>query len=202
MDGGRALRALLAERMPYVKATETAASLGQALALVFGVIGLFYNPFLMFIALFVWMGASAESSSVSVRDAVSGVPVSRAMITDFRAIDAAAPLQTAAALVISGSQRDFPVLEDGQLVGVLTRDALVRSIAEHGLGSPVQSAMATSFETVDARASLDSALQRLQACQCPVMPVVMDGRLVGLLTADNVGEYIMIQGALRPPRTP
>ncbi|HEY8548548.1 MAG TPA: site-2 protease family protein, partial [Vicinamibacterales bacterium] len=99
MDGGRALRAVLAERMDYVKATETAASLGQALALVFGFIGLFTNPFLMFIALFVWMGATAEASTVSVRGAVSGVPVSRAMITEFRAIDSDDSLQDVAALV-------------------------------------------------------------------------------------------------------
>jgi Zn-dependent protease len=200
MDGGRALRALLAERMDYVRATEIAASLGQALALLFGIVGLFSNPFLMFIALFVWMGASAEASSVSVRGALAGVPVSRAMITDFRVIDANAPLQSVAALVIAGSQRDFPVLDEGRLAGVLTRDALVRAIAERGLMSPVHEAMATAFTTVEARSLLEDALHRLQECQCPVLPVVHEGRLVGLLTADNVGEYVMIQGALRPAR--
>lgn len=200
MDGGRALRAILAERMDYVKATETAASLGQALALVFGFIGLFTNPFLMFIALFVWMGATAEASSVTVRDAVSGVPVSRAMITDFRTLDADDTLQAAAMAVIAGSQRDFPVTAGGRLVGVLTRDALVRAITERGLGSPVRESMADAFEVVEARETLERALQRLQECQCPVLPVLADGRLVGLLTADNVGEYIMIQGALAPRR--
>jgi len=110
MDGGRALRAILAERLDYVRATEIAAALGQGLALVFGFVGLFANPFLVFIALFVWMGASEEASSVSIRTALSGIPVSRAMITDFRALKGDDPLRLAADLVLAGSQRDFPVV--------------------------------------------------------------------------------------------
>jgi Zn-dependent protease/CBS domain-containing protein len=200
MDGGRALRAILAERMDYVRATEKAATLGQGLALILGFIGLFTNPFLLFIALFVWMGASTEASSVSVRAAIQGIPVARAMITDFRALDASESLQEAARLVIAGSQRDFPVLEERRLVGVLTRDALVRGLAERGLSSPVRDAMSSDFETIDARDMLEHAIERLQACQCPVLPVLDDGRLAGLLTADNVGEFVMIRGAIAPGR--
>jgi Zn-dependent protease len=109
MDGGRALRALLAERYEYTRATEIAANLGQGLALVFGLVGVFTNPFLMFIALFVWMGATAEASAVSIRSAISATPVGRAMITDFRTLDVNDPLQRAADWVIAGSQQDFPV---------------------------------------------------------------------------------------------
>jgi Zn-dependent protease/CBS domain-containing protein len=200
MDGGRALRAILAERMDYVRATDKAASLGQGLALIFGFIGLFTNPFLLFIALFVWMGASAEASSVSVRAAIEGIPVSRAMITDFRSLDASSLLQDAAALVIAGSQRDFPVLDAGRLAGVLTRDALVRGLAEKGLMSPVRESMAVDFQTIEPQETLERALERLHECQCPVLPVTAGDRLVGLLTADNVGEYVMIRGAIAPGR--
>ncbi len=107
MDGGRALRAILAERLDYVRATEIAASLGQGLALVFGFIGLFANPMLVFIALFVWMGASAEASTVTLRAVLAGIPVSRAMITDFRTVEPADTLEVAVQLVIAGSQRTF-----------------------------------------------------------------------------------------------
>ncbi len=196
MDGGRALRALLAERMDYVRATETAARLGQGLALVFSFFGLFTNPFLVFIALFVWMGASAEASSVSLRSAIAGIPVARAMITDFRTVEATDTLGHAASLIIAGSQRDFPVLDGGQLAGILTRDALVKAIAAHGVASRVREAMTTAFERVDAREMLERALEKLQQCECPVLPVMLGDRLVGLLTADNVGEYVMIQGAI------
>jgi Zn-dependent protease/CBS domain-containing protein len=198
MDGGRALRAILAERMDYVRATERAASLGQGLALVFGFIGLFSNPFLVFIALFVWMGATAEASTVTLRGAIAGIPVSRAMITDFRVVDAGDTLQEAAALLIAGSQRDFPVLDEGRLVGILSRDTLVKAIAERGLGSLVRDSMTPTVDAVDAREMLEPALNRLQECKCPVLPVTSNGRLVGLLTPDNVGEFVMIQGALSP----
>lgn len=198
MDGGRALRALLAERMEYVRATEIAANLGQGLAFVFGFLGLFSNPFLIFIALFVWMGASAEATSVSLRSVIAGIPVSRAMITDFRTLQPIEPLQRAAELVIAGTQQHFPVTdEDGRLVGILTRDLLVRALSEHGLGGYVGDVMTRTFQAADPRELLDQAFTRLQECACPVLPVIDNGRLVGLITSDNIGEYVMIRGALR-----
>ena len=199
MDGGRMLRAMLAERMDYQRATEIAASIGQGLALLFGFVGLFSNPFLVFIALFVWMGASSEASMVSLRAALAGIPVRRAMITDFRTIGADEPIRRAVDLVLAGSQRDFPVTVAGALVGVLTRDALLAALPERGAASLVRDVMTRDFETADAREMLDLAFQRLQGCGCPVLLVLERERLVGLLTSDNVGEYVMIRGARRPP---
>ena len=86
MDGGRVLRALLAMRMDYVRATQVSAHVGQAMALVFGLVGLLTNPFLVFIAFFVWIGAAQEASVVQMRTALSGIPVSRAMLTDFHTV--------------------------------------------------------------------------------------------------------------------
>jgi Zn-dependent protease/CBS domain-containing protein len=196
MDGGRALRAWLAERYDYSRATEIAANLGQGLAFVFGFLGLFFNPMLMFIALFVWMGATAEASSATVRSAVAGLPVERAMITDFHVLEAGDTLQRAGDLVIAGQQQDFPVVEGERLVGVLTRDRLVRAIAEQGLESPVREAMTGSYQTAEARELLGPAFERLQSCACPVLPVLRDGRVVGLLTAENVGEFVMLRRAI------
>ncbi|HJN92620.1 MAG TPA: CBS domain-containing protein, partial [Dehalococcoidia bacterium] len=198
MDGGRALRAILAERLDYVQATEIAASLGQGLALMFGFIGLFANPMLVFIALFVWMGASGEASTVTLRAALAGIPVSRAMITDFRVLEADDTLATAVDLVIAGSQRDFPVLEHGHLAGVLTHDALMVALHQRGASTAVRDVMSREFEAAHPREMLETAFLRLQGCGCPVLPVLDAGRLVGLLTLINVGEFVMIRGALRP----
>ena len=113
MDGGRVLRALLAMRMDYTRATQLAAQVGQAMALLFGFVGLFANPFLLFIAFFVWIGAAQEASMVQMRSALGGIPVSRAMLTDFETLAPGDPGRRVLDLIIAGSQSDFPVVEDG-----------------------------------------------------------------------------------------
>ena len=201
MDGGRALRAILAERIDYVRATEIAASIGQGLALVFGLVGLFANPLLVFVALFVWMGASGEATSASMRGALAGVPVSRAMVTDFRTVPSNGLLQDVVELVLAGSQQDFPVTDaDGHLAGVLTRDHLMTALGAPGHSGLVSETMTTTFEIADPREMLDGAVRRLQSGPCPVVPVLQDGQLVGLLTAENIADFIMIRGARRTHR--
>src|SRR5512133_3537146 len=118
MDGGRVLRALLAMRMEYVRATQIAANIGQGLALVFGFVGLFSNPFLLFIAFFVWIGASQEAGAAQVKNTVGGVPVTRAMLTDFKTLTPRDNLSQVVALILAGSQHDFPVVDaTGRVAG-------------------------------------------------------------------------------------
>ena len=125
MDGGRVLRALLATRLEYTRATQIAASIGQSMALVFGFLGFLYNPFLIFIALFVWIGAAQEASMAQMKSSLAGIPVMRAMITDFQTLTPGDPLAHATEQILAGSQQDFPVLEDGHVVGILTRHDLL-----------------------------------------------------------------------------
>ncbi len=200
MDGGRVLRALLAERIDYVRATQVAASLGQGIALFFGVVGFLSNPFLVFVALMVWVGASEESLAVQTRSALAGIPVTHAMMTDFRVLDAGAPLQDAVALVLAGAQRDFPVTERGRLAGVLTRDALVAALAAGHAAGPVAQAMSREFHTAEAHELLEVAFRRLQGCPCHVLPVLRGNQIIGLLTPENVGEFIMFRGVVPSPR--
>lgn len=204
MDGGRVLRALLALRLDYVRATQVAAQVGQAMALAFGLIGLFANPFLLFIALFIWIGAAQEASMVQMRTALGGIPVSRAMLTDFRTVAADDPAQRVLDLILAGSQQDFPVVQGSngaRVAGVLLRADVLKALAQRGSDWLVRDVMRREFEVVDAADMLDSALARLQSCDCHALPVTSRGTLVGLLTMDNVGEFLRIQSALeRPPR--
>jgi Zn-dependent protease len=201
MDGGRVLRAFLAMVMDYAQATSVAALIGQGIAFVFGAIGLFgQNPFLLFIALFVWMGAAGEASVAQMRAAIAGIPVRRAMVLDFTALGPDDPLRTAANQVLAGYQQDFPVVEDGRIVGVLPLQGLLAGLSSLGPDGSVRDAMRTDFETTAPGEMLDDALSRLREKGCPVLPVLERGRLVGLLTAENVGELVMIREAVQSRR--
>lgn len=197
MDGGRVLRALLAMRLDYTRATQIAATIGQAMALVFGFIGFFTNPFLVFIALFVWIGAAQEASMTKIRWSLDGVPVQMAMITDYETLRSGDTLSRAVQLILSGSQQDFPVLENGRVVGILTRNQLMQGLAQHGQNYPVAQVMQTEFQTTEASDMLQTAFARLQSCKCHTMPVLKAGHLSGLLTMENVGEFMMIHSALK-----
>jgi Zn-dependent protease len=196
MDGGRALRALLATRLDDRRATRIAARLGQGMAVVFAVVGWLANPLLILIALFVWTGAAQEARMVDMRAALSGIPVARVMITQFTTLAPDDPLSTALDLTQHGSQHDFPVTRGGRVAGMLTRHDLLRGLAEGGPQSRVADAMERDVQIVDPHDMLDAALGRLDVSQSSTAPVVQDGRLIGLLTADAVAEFLSIQAAL------
>jgi len=198
MDGGRVLRALLALRMEYVRATQVAASIGQGIAFIFGFIGLFTNPFLLFIALFVWIGASQEASMVQVRDSISGIPVTRAMQTDFRTLAPDDRLSQVVALILSGSQHDFPVVDaTGRIAGILDRDAFMKALTEHGQSAPVMDFVRQDLPVVDSYEMLEPVLTRLQESGSKTLPVTHGGQLVGLITMENITEFLMIRSALQ-----
>jgi Zn-dependent protease/CBS domain-containing protein len=202
MDGGRVLRALLATRMEYTRATQAAAHVGQAMAFLFGLIGiLLHDPFLLFIALFVWMGASEEAAMVQMRTSLGGIPVQRVMLTDFHTLTADDTLDRAVSYVLSGWQQDFPVVFGDRVLGVLTREDLLRTLAQHGSNVPVREAMRRDVQSIDSHDMLEKAVRALRGCNCRSLPVEHNGRLVGMLTLDNVGEFIMIESALRHART-
>jgi Zn-dependent protease/predicted transcriptional regulator len=200
MDGGRVLRALLALRLEYTRATQIAATIGQGMALLLGFIGLFSNPILLFIAFFVWIGAAQEASMVQMKSALGGIPVGRVTITDYQSLSPQDTLGRAIELILSGSQTDFPVVENNVVVGVLTRNDILTALSRQDQSAPIATIMRRDFQVVDANEMLEPAFARLQACSCHTMPVTYKGQLVGLLTTDNIGEFLMIQSVMR--RTP
>lgn len=197
MDGGRVVRALLATRLDYTRATQIAATLGQGIALVFGFIGLFINPLLVFVALFVWMGAGQEASVVQARSALGGIPVTRAMLTDFQTVSPYDRLARAVGLILAGSQHDFPVVDEGVVRGVLTRNDLLAALQRYGQEAQVGDVMRRDILVADAFEMLETVSARLQECSCHTLPVVRNGKLVGLVTMENIGEFLMIQRALQ-----
>ncbi len=202
MDGGRALRALLATKLEYARATQIAATIGQGMALVFALLGFFGNPFLMFIALFVWIGAAQEASMATMKAALGGIPVSRAMMTTFSSLRPKDSLQRAIELVLATPQQDFPVLDDSRVVGILTSRDLMIALHERGPDSLVEGIMRRDFVSVESDEMLDTGLARVQAAECcTTAPVFLKNTLVGLLTAENVNELVLIVSALGEHRT-
>jgi Zn-dependent protease/predicted transcriptional regulator len=197
MDGGRVLRALLAQRIEYVRATQVAASIGQGMAFLFGFLGLLYNPFLLFIALFIYMGAAQEATMAQMHTAFRGIPVKNAMVTNFRTLSKNDSLSQALANLLSGCQQDFPVLDQGAVVGVLTRSALLTALAEKGMNALVIEAMHSNLGTADESEMLESIFHRMQQCGCSALPVVRGGSLVGMITLENIGEFMMVQTAMQ-----
>ncbi len=197
MDGGRVLRALLARRMEYARATRIAASVGQMMAFAFGFYGLLAGQtLLLFVALFVYMGAEAEAQAVQVQSAFRGLPVRRAMMTRFVTLGADESLGRAVQLLLSGSQQDFPVAADGKVVGLLTRRDLLSALHARGTDGAVREAMRSDVPAVDAGAPLEEIFQRLQTEELSAAPVMEDGKLAGLITMENIAEFLMVTAAL------
>ena len=200
MDGGRVLRALLATRLDYLRATQIAANVGQGIALLFGLLGLFFNPILLFIALFVFVGAGQEAAAVQMRSAFDGVPVERAMIRDFRTLRSDEPLSRAVELLLNGHQQDFPVTgvdAGGSSIGILTRADLLTALASGRTDRMVGEVARRTCGAAHPREMLEDVFRRMKEGGCPAVPVIeSDGSIVGMVTLENVGELAMVQAAL------
>jgi Zn-dependent protease len=197
MDGGRVLRAVLAMRMGNARATELAATIGQGFAVVFGILGIFYNPMLIIIAVFIFLAASGEAAQAQLRAVAQGTLVSDAMITEFQSLGTNATVNDAADALIRTTQTEFPIVDgSGKLRGVLTRDAMIKALKERGPETPVLDVMQSDIPTVPARAKLDTALRSLMQKGRPVVGVIdAQDRLIGLLTVENLGEMMMVHSA-------
>ena len=197
MDGGRVLRAFLAMRMDYVRATQIAATIGQGMALLFGLIGLFGNASLLFIAFFIWIGASQEAGMTQMKNAISGIPVGRAMLTDYKSLSPRDTLARMSQLILSGSQHDFPVIDNDRVIGIVTRDDFIMALTQHGEGIAISAIMKKDLPEVDSYEMVENALMRIQESGVPALPVTHAGELVGIVTAENITEYLMIRSALK-----
>jgi Zn-dependent protease/predicted transcriptional regulator len=197
MDGGRVLRGALATFLPYARATRIASLVGQGFALLFAVIGVFVmkSVVLVFIALFVFITAGEERAIVQTRGSLVGVPVSAAMVTAFVSLETRHEIAHAVELLLAGEQQDFPVLEGGQLIGMLSRAELVAGLRKEGAEAPIGRLAKLDVEPIEATMPLDAALQRMRASRQNALPVVSRGRLVGLLTLENIGELLLVQEA-------
>jgi len=194
MDGGRILRSVLALSRPIEEATRIAAGAGQGLAILIGLAGLLWGNFMMmFVALFVYLGAFQEGVAAKGRIFTSGYPVRAAMITDFRTLTHGQTIRDAGNLLVSTSQHDFPVMHGDTVIGILTRSALVHAMLTQGPDAYVSGAMSRDFTRVSPDMPLTEALPKLAGPGACVL--VMDGedRLAGILNSEHLSEFILLR---------
>lgn len=204
MDGGRVLRALLAYRMGYAEATRIAAGVGQFVAFLLGIYGLFSgNPLLVFVALFVYLGAAGEAAAVQTREAGRGLLASDAMVSEFQTLREDDSIADAADALIRTTQHEFPVVDaDGRLVGVLTRDCMIKALRQRGADARVGEAMRRDIPQVHCRQALPAAIRALEGQRLPAIGVAdPSGRLVGYITPENLSELMMVAPARQPRRS-
>ena len=198
MDGGRVFRALLSVPMGRVRATRTAALGGQIMAFGFGFLGLTTgNLLLLLIAVFIFLAAGAESSDVALRETARGLPAQAAMITVYEPLAPEDTLSTAANSLLRSTQHEFPVLgPDGALQGVLTRNAIFAAVAgDQPRRTPVVDLMDRDIPAVSLGSPLTEALQALYQGRRPAVAVTdREGRFLGYITRENVGELMVVSG--------
>ena len=196
MDGGRVLRGVLALFLPFTRATRIAVTIGQGFALVFAVYGVFsQNVVLVLIAMFVFVTAGEERALVQTRSSLAGKPASAAMVTTFVSLETRHEIAHAVDLLLAGEQQDFPVLEGGQFLGMLSRADLLVGLRREGADAPIGRLVRTDVEPVELSMPLEAALVRMRASRLNALPVMARGRLVGLLTIENIGELLLVQEA-------
>ena len=199
LDGGRVLRALLAMKFSYARATQIASTVGQALALLMGAWAFSKGMFLLsVIAIFIYMAAESEALFVQMRFATSGIPVSSAMVTRFDTLNHHATLDQAIDALLGTSQHEFPVLDDnGGFAGLLTKHDLLVALRKAGPEMPVRDVMITGLPALLPHMSLEQAYSKTKEAKVTALPVLdIGGQLVGLFTIENVSELMMVQSAL------
>ena len=196
MDGGRVLRALLSMRIGPARATAIAARIGQGFAFIFVLLGLLYNPLLMIVGFFIFLAAASEERRAAFTGFASKLTVGDAMEAFPVTLPGDAPLSRAIDMLLSSPQRDFPVLDaHGLVIGMLDREAMLVGLRDHGDGIDVAQVMRPSRPLVQDMPLADAfiAIQQLKTGAEAVTDAA--GKLIGVLTLENITEMMMVENA-------
>ena len=193
MDGGRILRSLLSMKMNRIQATRIASGLGQLVAFLFFVFGLIYNPILALVGVFVFFGAQGENVMVQQMALLKDRTVSEAMMTDISVIHPDTPLSEVVDIVLSGTERDFVVAEDGKVCGVLYQQDLVEARRSGAGSSRVRDILTSDVMQVSPDADLGEVYQKIQSHKKNFFPVVDAGELKGAIDHTNINEFMVFK---------
>ncbi|TAI48438.1 site-2 protease family protein [Flagellimonas allohymeniacidonis] len=191
MDGGRVFRALLSFKLGRVKATEVAAGLGQALAVLFFVLGLFLNPFLILIALFIFFGAFGENQMVKRSALLKGHLVQEAMLTDITLLNPETTVEEVINVVLKGTEKQFLVVDGDEVLGIVDHKTVLKHAKE--AKRPVVEIMKKEVQEIEASAEVTKALELMAKGSTDFLAVTANGLLAGAIDRANIGEFILLQ---------
>ncbi len=199
LDGGRVLRALLSMRFERARATLYAARIGQAFAVIFAIVGLYGNPLLLLIAVFLFFAAEAEAGQERMRRTVSGYRARDAMITRYESLAPNSTAEDAGRLLLRTTQQEFPVIGAGsRLVGMVTRRDLIEAIRHSGAATPVSQFMVADLVAVPEDEPLEDVMAKLSKSATRAVAVMSRARgFVGYINAENASELYMLTHASR-----
>ncbi len=194
MDGGRIVRALLATKLGIKRATRIAVTIGKVCAVGFGFFGLInHNMILVIIALFIFISASSEAFQVDITETLKKFKVRDILPHDFVTVRSDAPLGKVLELIFHSHQHDFPVVDDGKLVGFVCGEDIKDALSLHGNTATIESIMRKTFPEVKESDSLIKVQTVLQSSGMRAIPVTREGNVVGIVTAEDIGRvYTML----------
>lgn len=193
MDGGRVLRGILATRMDRTRATKLAVDIGQAIAILMFFYGMFsFNWLLALIAVFIYLGAEGEEHLTMLRAALRNVPVSRAMLTRVETISPRDSLRSVVEKACHTLQADFPVLEGDNVVGILPKETIFPAIHEKPPETLVSEIMRQEFVSATLDDTLDHVFQKMQRQGISLVPIIEEGKLMGMINLEQIGKYHMM----------
>jgi Zn-dependent protease/predicted transcriptional regulator len=193
MDGGRVLRALLGFKLNHSKATRIAASVGQVLAMAFVFLGFFYNPFLIFIGFFIFLGAQSEAMHAQSKFLLKGFTVKDVIMHQIPLIDSSASIKEAANKLLDSQNKVFLVVKDDKPVGTLSRDQIINALAEQGETASVDKFKDNDLLFLEPKMELEKAWSLMQQKKKSILPVLSDGHLIGAVDQENIAEFILIR---------
>ena len=187
MDGGRVLRAWLAKRMPLHRATKIAADVGKGFAILFGIIGLFaFSPFLILIALFIYIGANMESTAVKYSHLLQDVTVGDMMSKPVTTVPPTLPVSQVIGMMYTSKHLGFPVVERDTLIGMVTLADVNRTSSIDREAMQVRDIMSRDPITLPPTAPVIDALRIMSARNIGRIPVVLDGNILGIVTRTDI----------------
>ncbi len=205
LDGGRVLRGVLALKLPLVKATRIAASIGETAAVFLILYGLMSgNIWLIVIGIFLLMGALSEEQSVEIDAVFEDMKVKRVMLTEFERTDEGTRMLDVVDTICRTGQAAIPVLDDGgHYLGLVDITSLGQAIREHGTRGKVADALRQDDTELDPEDEVAGAFETMKQKHFDGMAVLEDGLLVGVLLQEHVGRLFRLNRAIQeapPPR--